>query len=76
MTDADMAESIHHPLVSEDTAGGDEVFDNSWIYWPTRSGLSGHRLARAGYRKYDYDHADDHFLPPPKPIEYGHIFDF
>jgi hypothetical protein len=64
MTDADMAESIHHPLVGEDTAGGDEVFDNSRIDWPTRSGLSGHRLARAGHSKRADDHADNHYLPP------------
>src|SRR6516164_3847747 len=63
MTDADMAERIYHPLVSEDTAGGDEVFDNSRIDWPTRSGLGPRWLVCEGNRKRCDDDATSHVFP-------------
>ena len=66
MTDADMAESIHHALVSEDAAGGDEVFDDRGIDGATRSRLRGRRLARAGHCKRGKDDADRHGFAFPE----------
>jgi hypothetical protein len=51
MADADMAESIHHPLVSEDAARSYKLFDYDRVDRPSRSRLRPRWLVCEGNRK-------------------------